>query len=91
MKKLFWLLVISLIAAIFFYLSRFWTLRLWDRDGLFGLTELRPQGGLLNTWLRGTSVQPFELLIWAVGVFIILTMVQKLYDALTPPPKDDDH
>lgn len=84
MKRLFWLALTSVIGAIAFYLSRFWTLRLWDRDGLFGLEALRPQGNLLATWLRGSPFQPFELLIWIVGVFLVLSLVQKLYDALGP-------
>jgi hypothetical protein len=74
---------VALLAGVFFYLSRFWYLSLWSRDGLFGLAELRPQGGLLAQWLRGTVAAPFELLIWAIGCFIVLTWVQKLYDLLT--------
>ena len=79
-----------LLAAIFFYLSRFWFFSLWDRAGLFGIEDLRPQGGLLARWLRGTSFAPFELLIWAVGGFLILTWAQKLYDRLTTPPPEGD-
>lgn len=84
MKRIVWLAITAFIALAVFYVSRFWTLRLWDRDGLLGLEALRPQGGLLATWLRGTPFQPFELLIWVVGVFILLTIVQKLFDALGP-------
>ena len=87
------LLLVALLAAILFYLSRFWFLSLWPRSGLFGLEELRPQGGLLGRWLRGTFAAPFELLIWATGCFVVLTWVQKLYDRLTAPAttgEDDD-
>ncbi len=84
MKRVIWLFLMTCSAIGAFYLSRFWTLRLWDRDGLLGLEYLRPQGSLLTTWLRGTPFQPFELLIWIVGVFVILTAIQKLYDALGP-------
>lgn len=87
-KRILWLSVTALTALVFFYLSRFWTLRLWDRDGLFGLSELRPQGNLVALWLRGTDFAPFALLIWAVGVFILLTWLQKLYDYLNTPPQD---
>lgn len=86
MKRAVWLILMALLAAIAFYLSRFWTLRLWDRDGLLGWDALRPQGSLLGRWLRGTEAAPFELLIWAVAVFLILTALQKLYDRLNPPP-----
>ena len=77
------LILVTALSAVFFYLSRFWDFRLWSREGLFGLEELRPQGGLLGRWLRGTDLAPFELLIWAIGVFALLTFAQKLYDRLT--------
>ena len=92
MRKTLYLALVAMIAAILFYLSRFWFLSLWPRSGLFGIEELRPQGGLLARWLRGTDAAPFELLIWAVGCFLILTWAQKAYDRLTQPPKaGDDH
>ena len=82
MKRLLWLVVVAAVGLILLYLSRFWIWSLWPRSGLFGLSELRPQGGLLATWLRGTDFAPFELLVWAIGVFLILTFLQKLYDRL---------
>lgn len=82
MKRLLWLAVVAAVGLILLYLSRFWIWSLWPRSGLFGLSELRPQGGLLATWLRGTDFAPFELLVWAIGVFLILTFLQKLYDRL---------
>lgn len=75
--------IVVALSAGFFYVSRFWDFRLWSRDGLFGFEALRPQGGLLDQWLRGTIAAPFELLIWAVGIFAILTFAQKLYDRMT--------
>ncbi len=83
MRRLFWMPIIIAVAAVFFYLSRFWDFRFWGRDGLFGLDALRPQGGLLARWLRGTDLAPFELLIWVIGVFLILTVLQKIHDRLT--------
>jgi hypothetical protein len=74
------LLIVAIVTIILLYLSRFWVFDLWSRAGLFGVTELRPDGGLLARWLRGTPFAPFELLIWACGVFVVLTWVQKLYD-----------
>ena len=87
MKRLIWMLIATATAAILFYVSRFWDFRLWSRDGLFGVEALRPQGGLVGQWVRGTDLAPFELLIWAVGAFILLTVLQKLYDLLNPPPE----
>ncbi|WP_299777356.1 hypothetical protein [uncultured Roseobacter sp.] len=85
MRRILMLILIGCLAAIFFYLSRFWYLSLWDRPGLFGLEVLRPQGGLVGQWLRGTNAAPFELLIWALGCFAILSLAQKLYDFFTTP------
>lgn len=78
------LLVIASVALILFYISRFWDFRLWGREGLLGLEILRPQGGLLAVWLRGTPLASYELLVWAVGSFLILTGVQKLFDLFSP-------
>lgn len=90
MKRPFLLLLMLCVGIIFLYLSRFWFLDLWGREGLFGWQELRPGGGLLGRWLRGTQFAPFELLIWATGVFLILTYLQKFVDFLSPKPPEDD-
>lgn len=88
MKRLVWMVIATAVAAILFYVSRFWYLRLWPRDGLFGIEALRPQGGLVGRWLRGTDFAPFELLIWAIGAFVLLSVLQKIYDLLNRPPPD---
>ena len=87
MKRVFLLLLMFLVGAIMLYLSRFWFLDLWPRSGLLGWEQLRPGGGLVGRWLRGTPFAPFELLIWAVGVFIVLTWLQKLIDFIFRPPE----
>ncbi|MFA3920859.1 hypothetical protein [Ruegeria hyattellae] len=92
MRKPFFLAVTAILTAVLVYLSRLWFLSLWPRPGLLGIEALRPQGGLLGRWLRGTEAAPFELIIWAVGCFLVLTLAQKLYDRLTPKPDaGDDH
>ncbi|PTX57098.1 hypothetical protein C8N43_1764 [Litoreibacter ponti] len=92
MRKLIFLSLAAAIAAILFYLSRFWFLSLWPRSGLFGLDALPPQGGLVGRWLRGTDAAPFELLLWAIGCFLVLTWSQKFYDLVTSDPDaGDDH
>ena len=90
MRKLFFLAVTAMVGVILFYLSRFWFLSLWPRSGLFGIEHLRPQGGLLGRWLRGTDLAPFELIIWAVACFLVLTWLQMLYDRLTQTDETGD-
>lgn len=85
------LAIVLLIGAALIYVSRFWAFSLWGRDGLFGVSELRPQGNLMAQWLRGTDFRPFDLIIWVVAGFLILTWTQKLFDKIFPatPPKED--
>lgn len=68
--------------AVLFYLSRFWIFNLWPRDGLGGIEWIRPQGALVGRWLRGTDFAPFELLIWAVGAFLLLSFLQRIVEYL---------
>ncbi|MEL6101941.1 MAG: hypothetical protein AAFV87_02170 [Pseudomonadota bacterium] len=76
MTRVLSLIGVAVIGFILFYASRFWYLSLWGRPGLFGSEALPPQGGLLGRWLRGTDAAPFELIIWAVAAFLILSAVQ---------------
>ena len=89
-RRILSLLIIAAVALGLFYLSRFWDFRLWDNQGLFGIKALRPQGGLVAQWLRGTPLAPFELIVWAVGSVLILTGLQKLFDLFTPKPPSED-
>ena len=82
MKKTIKLAIVAATGLILLYISRFWLFSLWDRPGLFDLKALPPQGGLLRTWLRGTDLVPFELMIWAIGGFLILTGLEKIFDKL---------
>lgn len=81
--------VVAAITVVFYYVSRFWDFRLWGREGLFGIEELRPTGGLLARWLRGTDLAPFELLIWGIAAFLILSLLQKIFDLLRSTYKGD--
>lgn len=72
-----------LLGAILFYVSRFWIFDLWPRDGLFGIAALRPRGNLVQGWLGGTRLWPFDLLIWSTGAFLVLTLAQRIVDRLT--------
>ncbi|KNG94234.1 hypothetical protein [Pseudaestuariivita atlantica] len=90
MKRAAILLAVTALAVVLVYLSRFWFLDLWPRSGLFGIAELRPGGGLLARWLRGTPFAPFELLIWVCGGFLVLTLVQRVVDRFNPPPAPEE-
>lgn len=85
MRRILMLIVVACLALVLFYISRFWYLSLWPRPGLFEIEALRPQGGLVGQWLRGTNVAPFELLIWALGCFTVLSVAQKIYDRFAQP------
>ena len=77
-RRFIWTLIAAAVGVSRLYISRFWVFQLWGREGLFGIEALRPQGGLLARWLRGTDFAELELVIWAVGSFLILTLLQKL-------------
>jgi len=66
------------VAVVLFYLSRFWPFDLWTRQSWLAQVGLRPQGGLLQLWLRGTGFAQFELIIWGVASFLILSITEKL-------------
>jgi len=82
MTRAIYLIVVTCVTFILLYISRFWIFSWWDRPGLFELKALPPQGGLLQRWLRGTDLAPFELLIWVIAGFLFLTLLQKLFDKL---------
>lgn len=82
MKRFSGLSLAVVFALIALYLSRFWMFSLWGSEGLFGLKALSPAGGLLGRWLRGTDFLPFELLIWAVFLFLGLTYLQRGFDKI---------
>lgn len=80
MRRVISLTVVAIIGVFLFYISRFWVFNLWDRSGLFGWEELGPNGGLVARWVRRTEFAPFELMLWIIGVFLLLTFVQKIFD-----------
>jgi hypothetical protein len=90
MRRAVWLLVAAFLAAVMLYLSQFWFLSLWSGPGLFGLRALPPGGDLVARWLRGTQAGPYDLLVWAIGCFALLTLVQKIHDWRTRD-RNTDH
>lgn len=89
-RRILLMAITASLGLVAYYLSRFWDFRFWDREGLFGVEALRPQGGLLARWLRGSDFAPFELMIWVAGVFVALTLLQWIFDRLSPN-KDSSH
>ncbi len=85
-RRIILLLLVVVLGIALLYISRFWPVQLWSRPGLFGLSELPPQGGLLGRWLRGTPFAPFELLIWVMWVFALLSGLQWIADKLRRDP-----
>lgn len=79
-RRVLYLLLAAVIGIVALYLSRFWIFEFWGREGLFEIEALRPAGGIVGQWLRGTMLAPFELLIWMVGLFLSLSVVQRLLD-----------
>ncbi|MGB0412160.1 MAG: hypothetical protein ACPGFA_11270 [Pikeienuella sp.] len=70
----------AMLTILALYLSRFWPFEWWGRDGLLDIKDLRPQGDLLRLWLRGTPFAAYDLLIWAIGCFAVLTGIQNLWN-----------
>lgn len=81
-RRLLWLLAVALVGLALLYISRFWTFDLWSREGLFGWRALPPRGNLLANWLRGTPARPFDLILWSILVFLVLTLVEKIHQRL---------
>lgn len=84
MRVVLQIIVISAAALVLLYISRFWPFELWSRQSALGQFGLRPGGGMLQTWLRGTPFSQFELIVWAVLAFVSLSVVEKLLDWLAP-------
>ena len=88
MRKIILLLIVITVGIALLYISRFWLFSLWDRPGLFDIKQIPPKGGLMLSWLRdlrsatsGTvNLIPFELMIWAISGFLVLTGLEKLFD-----------
>jgi hypothetical protein len=79
------IVLVCIITIVLLYISRFWPVELWARRGsMLSDLGLRPQGGLLRIWLRGTGFTAFELVIWSVLAFVTLSLLEKLNGRLGP-------
>ena len=80
MNRVIGLGITFLFGAVCLYLSRFWIFSLWSRADFGGW--LSPRGGLLSTWLRdlgGRDLAAFELLIWVILLFLLLTLLERIF------------
>ena len=57
------------LAAFLFHASRYSPFEFW-------------RGDLLRSWLAGTVLFPFDVLVWGTSAFLLLTAVQTLVDRL---------
>jgi hypothetical protein len=78
--RLFGIVGALLLAALIAYVSRYWVFDLWPREGLFGVQSLPPQGDLVRRWLGGTVWSPFDIVIWGIAAFLLLSLVQAVAD-----------
>jgi len=76
-KRILAILIICLAAIVLLYMSRFWPIELWSRRSFLGELGLRPNGGMLGHWLRGTSLAQFDILIWGVISFLVLSLLDR--------------
>lgn len=81
--RLIGLLVFAALTTVLAYLSRFWIFDFWSRDGLAGISALRPGGDLWRRWMNDLGFGPYDILLWVVGVFVALTLIQKIWDRFT--------
>ena len=80
MYRIIGLSVTFLFGFVCLYLSRFWIFSLWSRSDFGGFFS--PRGGLLSTWLRdfgGRDLAAFELLIWVIIFFLLLTLLERIF------------
>ena len=77
------LLLVAVLIAVFAYLSRFWVFTWWGREGLFGVEWLRAGGDLWRRWMNDLGLGPYDIVLWAVAGFVVLTVLQRLWDRFT--------
>lgn len=79
MSRVISLIFTAIVGLLLLYVSRFWPFELWDRPGLFGWRELPPGGGVLQRWLRGTDFAPYDLILWFILSFLVLSALQAIF------------
>ena len=84
MRLILQLLIVLAVATVLLYISRFWPFEFWGRKHPLAEFGLRPDGNMLRVWLRGTPVASFDLFIWILISFPILSVTEKLCQLLRP-------
>lgn len=84
MRRILGVVLAAALVALALYPSRYWIFRWWDREGLLGIEALRPQGGLVRQWIRGTDAAPFDIALWGLAVFLVLTALQAIWSRIFP-------
>ena len=66
-----------ILAIALAYISRFWPLRLWGPEPLLG--ALPPGGDLWRSWMRMIGLGAYDLILWGVFAFALLTGAERLW------------
>lgn len=82
MKRVLAIFIVVLVSVALLYLSRFWPFQLWSGRSPLGQLGLRPGGNMIAVWLRGTSLAQFDLILWGVGSFMVLSWTERLVQRL---------
>lgn len=85
MRRIAGILIATVFAVAIVYTSRYWIWQFWPRGGVWGIELLRPQGGLVRQALRGTPLATFDILLWALGWFAVLSLFQVLWSYVAKP------
>ena len=70
-------LLFLLLALALAYVSRFWPFRLWGPGPLLGV--LPPGGDLWSSWMRMLGLGAYDLILWGVFAFMLLTGAERLW------------
>ncbi|MEM7289016.1 MAG: hypothetical protein AAF412_01385 [Pseudomonadota bacterium] len=82
MKRMVYLAISATVGLILLYISRFWPFEWWERPGLFGSRDLPPGGAVLRRWLNGTEFAPYDIILWFIIGFVVLTVLQSIIQNL---------
>lgn len=76
------LLFATAILAALAYVSRFWVFSWWGREGLFGVERLSSGGDLWRSWMADAGLGPYDVMLWAVACFVLLSAAQRLWSRI---------
>lgn len=88
MRLILQILIVLIAATVLLYISRFWPFEWWERKSFLAESGLRPDGNMLRIWLRGTPVASFDLVIWILICFPVLSVVEKICQLFRPKQVD---